>query len=289
MAHESMFDRIVIVDWSANSTPKTGRDSIWIADHSVRDGSVRSANISTRLAAVDLLAELGQSPGRCLIGVDFSLGFPAGTAEALLLDGGPREAIWAELVTLISDDDRNRNNRFGVASELNARVSPGPGPFWGCPPSKATDFLTRAKVPCEPLPEWRAVEAQLRSVGRRPFSAWQLLGVGAVGSQSLVGIPAVSALVDRVRRAGRTIDVWPFTCGLSVPTADVVIAEVWPTLIDISEAVNDLGDSRVRDQVQVEALAAHLAAGDLRAMFTPEVPEHARDVVVSEEGWVLGA
>jgi hypothetical protein len=25
-----MFDRFVVVDWSASSTPKLGRDSIWI-------------------------------------------------------------------------------------------------------------------------------------------------------------------------------------------------------------------------------------------------------------------
>lgn len=289
MACESMFDRVVIVDWSANSTPKTGRDSIWIADHSVSDGSVRSANISTRSAALDLIVELGQARGRCLIGVDFSLGFPTGTADALGLGGVPREAMWAELVTLISDDNRNRNNRFVVASGLNGRMSPGAGPFWGCPPSTATEHLTTRKAPCAPLPEWRTVEAVLRSEGRRPFSAWQLLGAGAVGSQSLLGIPSVSALLDRLNEAGRTTDVWPFTCGLSVPTADVVVVEVWPTLVDISSMVGDIWDPRVRDHVQVEALAAHLATSDLESMFIPDVAAHARDIVVAEEGWVLGA
>jgi hypothetical protein len=289
MAHESMFDRIIIVDWSANSTPKRGRDSIWIANHSVPDGTVRSANISTRSAALDLLAELGQLPGRCLIGVDFSLGFPAGTAAALGLTGTPREAMWAELVTCIDDDDRNGNNRFEVASALNARMSPGAGPFWGCHPSKATGHLTSRKTSCAPLPEWRAVESQLRSEGRRPFSAWQLLGAGAVGSQSLLGIPAVSLLLDRLRDLGRTTDVWPFTCGLDVPTADVVVVEVWPTLVDISVAGDDIWDSRVRDHVQVEALAVHLAAGDVASLFVPRVPAGARDIVEREEGWVLGA
>ena len=51
-----MFDRFVVVDWSANSTPKRGRDSIWIA---VLDGhGVSVSNPSTRAAAEESLAEL---------------------------------------------------------------------------------------------------------------------------------------------------------------------------------------------------------------------------------------
>ena len=43
---------------------------------------------------------------------------------------------------------------------------------------------------------FRAAEEVLRSQGRRPFSSWQLFGAGAVGSQSLLGIP----MLDRLRR-----------------------------------------------------------------------------------------
>ena len=38
----STFDRFVFVDWSANSTPKTGKDSIWVAEASTgTDISIR--------------------------------------------------------------------------------------------------------------------------------------------------------------------------------------------------------------------------------------------------------
>lgn len=284
-----MFDRIVIVDWSANSTPKTGRDSIWIADLDAARGDVRTANVSTRVAAVDLLVELAIRPGRCLVGVDFSLGFPAGTAAALGLSGTPWEATWRLLSSMIDDDHRNANNRFAVAAELNRRVGAGPGPFWGCPPGHAGAHLTTTKAACEPLPQWRTVEDDLRSRGRRPFSAWQLLGAGAVGSQSLLGVPAVARLVERVAESGRTTDVWPFTGGLTVPLGDTVVVEVWPTLVDLAGDPGDVWETRVRDERQVVAVARHLATIDLADAFAPDVPIGRRADIVGEEGWVLGA
>ncbi len=113
----------------------------------------------------------------------------------------------AELGRLVDDDARNRNNRFGVASELNARMGAAPGPFWGCPPRAASASLTTTKPPPGPLAEWRTVESVLRERGHRPFSSWQLLGAGAVGSQSLLGIPMVMRLRERF---GGRLAVWPF-------------------------------------------------------------------------------
>ncbi|MEP4590461.1 MAG: cobalamin biosynthesis protein CbiG, partial [Ilumatobacter sp.] len=209
MRGASMFERIVVVDWSASSTPTTGKDSIWIAELHVASGHLSTVNPPTRTAACDLLMHLASGSGRCLVGVDFSLGFPAGTADAVGLTGVPWAVTWELLAATIVDDERNANNRFEVARELNETMSSGPGPFWGCHPSRASSHLTSTKVPCDPLPEWRTVEAELRRRGMRPFSAWQLLGAGAVGSQSLVGIAAMSRLLDRLVTSGRSVDVWP--------------------------------------------------------------------------------
>lgn len=276
----------MIVDWSANSAPKRGADSVWVADLDNATGTLRTANLATRSAAVELLTELATFPGRCLVGVDFSLGFPAGTADALGVRGTPWRETWTFLAATIEDDDRNSNNRFEVAAAMNEQLSPGPGPFWGCHPAKASEWLTTTKVPCDPLPEWRTIESELRARGKRPFSSWQLLGAGAVGSQSLLGIPAMSRLLRRVTEAGRTVDVWPFTTGFAVPSADVVLVEVWPSLVDLPEV--DIWETRVRDERQVVAVAEHLAQVDLSAAFSPDLPTGARDVVVAEEGWVLG-
>lgn len=289
-----MFDRFVVVDWSANSTPKHGRDSIWIA---VADADgVRVANPATRAEAERRLHDVVDAGGgtRTLIGVDVSLGCPAGTAAALGLDvGDPWRSTVEALSSLITDDDRNVNNRFAVAAELNGRMTGGPGPFWGCPPTAASATLAPTKPSrFAPVAEWRTVETVLRSHGRRPFSVWQLLGAGAVGGQSLLGIPVVHRLM---RRWPDRVAVWPTTTGLAVPelsAGSVVIAEVWPSMMEpMMVDTSDVGDM-VRDEVQVRTTVAWMvalsASGAFAALFAPAVPDAARRIVEREEGWVLG-
>lgn len=284
-----MFDRFVVVDWSANSTPKLGRDSIWIGVHE-HSGVVSATNLATRDAAEAFLVGLLESDPAVstLVGVDFSLGFPAGTAAALGLAGVPWSAMWALLTERISDDVRNANNRFAVAAELNQRLTGGASPFWGCPPSGAGDHLATTKPPTtEPLAQFRAAEEVLRRQGRRPFSSWQLLGAGAVGSQSLLGIPRIGRLRDRF---GDRVEIWPFTTGLQAPVLDtgaIVVAEVWPSMLDVDDA-----GAEVRDAAQVGATARWLcesdAAGDLGALFSPPLSPQVTAAARTEEGWVLG-
>jgi precorrin-8X/cobalt-precorrin-8 methylmutase len=248
-----------------------------------------------------------------LLGADLSLGYPAGTAAALGLAGGPHASMWALLAERIEDDERNRNNRFEVAAWMNEQISGGAAPFWGCPPSRSAPTLTPTKPPpaatSEPLhcrstgssrrsrgrgldldhglSEWRHVEAQLRESGHRPASSWQLLGAGSVGSQSLTGVP----VLERLRRLlPERFEVWPFTTGLDVPevrTGSVVVCEVWPSLWPI-----EIGHGRIRDEVQVESTARRLAdldsRGELAAAFCPAVATEIRACIESEEGWVLG-
>jgi precorrin-8X/cobalt-precorrin-8 methylmutase len=285
-----VFDRIVVVDWSANSTPKVGADSIWIADD---DGAtVDCHNPATRSAAFDHLVSIVEA-GRhrqTLIGVDMSLGYPGGTAEALGLSGVPWESTWALLAATINDGADNRNNRFEVAAALNERMGAPPGPFWGRPASADPDARLTAKRPSRSTdtpPPWRIVEQRLRHEGRRPSSAWQLLGAGSVGSQMLVGIP----VVERLRRlAPEHVEVWPFTTGLVAPQRRpglVVVAEVWPTLVPCDHV-----DHPVRDARQVIASAHQLRRsvddGGIAALFAPSVAAPDRDRIVGEEGWILG-
>jgi hypothetical protein len=281
-----LFERIVVVDWSASNSPTTGADSVWIA---VADADgIELSNPSTRRAALAEIATAANAVGSTLIGVDFSLGFPRGTAEALNMVGRPWRAMWELLGAAISDDDRNRNNRFAVASSLNAEVANGAaGPFWGCPPAQRTNYLTSTKPAREVRwpPEWRHVEARLRDEGLRPFSAWQLLGAGAVGSQSLVGIAAL----ERLRwNLGERLCVWPFDTGLAAPTdADVVVAEVWPSRWPVT-----VPSDMVKDAAQVQVTAQRLldmnTEGTLGALFAPLVESSQLDDVLDEEGWVLG-
>lgn len=289
---DRLFDRIVVADWSAAATPRRGADSIWMA--TADSSGCVIANIPTRFEALDAIVAAGVAGQRTLLAVDFSLGFPAGTATALGLVGTPWSSMWGLIDAEIVDDHRNRNNRFDVAARLNAAFRAQDadggegGPFWGCPPARADERLTMTKpARVERWPaEFRTVETRLRARGKRPFSSWQLSGVGAVGSQSLMGIATLVALC---RRLGGDLSVWPFTTGLAAPPegARLTVAEVWPSLWPV-----DIPPGMVKDAAQVEATATRLrrmdALGELAAAFGPSVPDAAVDVVCGEEGWILG-
>src|SRR5437762_12862436 len=85
---DRLFDTYVIVDWSAASQPKTGRDSIWICRLGADGESF--CNPPTRHAAKGLLADMlaGASARgeRVVVGFDFPFGYPAGFAARLGLN-----------------------------------------------------------------------------------------------------------------------------------------------------------------------------------------------------------
>lgn len=280
----ALFDRIVIVDWSAQAEPKSGADSIWTFTH----GDVDAVNHRTRAAASIALIDLLRAPGPTLVGFDFPLGYPTGFSLDAQLEGpAPWAAAWEHLAASITDDDRNRNNRWAVAADLNSRL--GELRFWGVPPSQASSHLTVRKP--AGLDEFRTVERRLKQQHQHPASTWQLLGAGSVGSQALTGIPVVHRLRHHPDLRDRA-RVWPFETGLTVdpgvhhPQA-VVIAEVWPSAIPFSHI-----DHAVKDAQQVIALARHYAEldenGHLAAMFRPDLDPATAAVVVDEEGWILG-
>lgn len=279
-----MFDRIVIVDWSAAATPKLRSDSIW----TYCLGDDLAVNHRTRAASFAALVDLLRLPGTTLLGFDFPLGYPAGFAAAAGFVGPtPWQATWRFLTEHLVDDERNRNNRWAVAADLNRRLAERR--FWGVPRRYAGDHLTVRKPPI--VDEYRTVESRLRHCGLRPFSTWQLLGAGSVGSQTLTGIPVVHRLRHHPDLAARS-RIWPFETGLTTdPTshhrAAIVIAEVWPSAIP-----HDTGLHAIKDACQVMTLARYYAGldatGDLAAHFHPHLDPATEAKVVGEEAWVLG-
>jgi hypothetical protein len=288
-----MFDRIVIVDWSAANHRKKGRDSIWICQH----GS-EPLNLGTRVEArahlEELLADAIKKGERTLIGFDFPFGYPAGFASRLGFHGEePWRAVWDEIARLIRDGDDNRNNRFCVGAELNRRVSRKRFPFWGCPVGFAHDFLgprhNGGHDKDEPLKEHRLIDEWM--VGAQP--CWKLAYTGSVGSQALTGIPVVRHLRNHLRFTDHA-RVWPFETGLQEPAGDarIVFAEVWPSwwrdwkTTQQPDEVND--KAQVRHVARV--LTDHDADGTLAAIFAgdPLLTEEQRAVVETEEAWTLG-
>jgi len=289
-----MFDDVIIVDWSAAAVPRRGKDSIWIAHANRRTAVVEHlVNVPTRTAAqvwleaaIDRLLETGR---RTMIGVDFSLGYPRGFAEILHRAVGEGAAghsaatVRRALSALIVDDASNANNRFEVANAINAASTTAL--FWGRPAQRTeltalspTLALPEGLVP-NPLERFRRTEVVS---GQRLATNWQLLGVGSVGSQVLMGLPVVDALVRRFDAA-----VWPFD-----PLVDsaVVIAETWPGLFAVGQP-----DGEVRDAWQVRSTAQRLAGfseEEWELCFAPPsllaLSDEERAVVTCEEGWMFG-
>ncbi len=301
-----LFNAYVMVDWSASSTKKVGADSIWVGvlKRDIRFRPTFEAhNPPTRHAAElllrEVLADLKRRGDRALIGFDFPLGYPAGTAERLKLSGEPWSATWRFLAGALVDKPDNLNNRATVAARMNRIISDGPRPFWGTPrPADAQTMLSKTK-PVDylaGLPEFRHAERATRGRGDGRSGAktvWQLTGNGSVGSQALTGMPAVKRLRDEL---GERALVWPFeTRWKALSEADLagkdaLLVEIYPALV----AVSPLPDEAPLDRTQVRGLCEHFSRldeqGRLAAAFAPPKDASPETVaqVEGEEGWILG-
>lgn len=300
-----LFDSYVIVDWSAASKPTEGADSIWVGALTP-DARFRmrfdAINPSTRARAKDILTDvltrLTRRGDKVLLGFDFSLGYPEGTAEALQLKG--ESPAWKRMADFVSremkDKPDNTNNRFPLAARMNRMISGEAFPFWGVTSKKDTVTTlgpkrARDHGAGDPA-EYRHAETWAQTHHRaRPQSVWKLAYTGSVGSQSLTGIPVVMSL----REAFPESRIWPFETGWKAFDRDgldslqIVIAEVYPSLVPTSP---DKGE--IRDRAQVRAIAESFLArdskGELGRAFAPPdgFPELAIPSIVNEEGWILG-
>ena len=297
-----LFDSYVMVDWSAASKPATGADSIWIGaltPDSRLKLAFKATNPPTRAKALadleDLLASCLKRGDRVLMCVDFPLGFPAGTAEALKLKGEPWQAIRDFLLKEMKDKPDNSNNRFALAARMNRLMSGGPFPFWGCSKKDELTTLSVKKTrehEAGEIPEFRIVEnAALDARKARPQPVWKIAYAGAIGGQTLTGIPAI----ERLRQTFPALRVWPFEIPLAKLDEDslegvrIVVAEILPSLNSTRQEATE-----IRDEAQVrsacEALAERDASGKLGAMFAGDakLSDTQKAKIVSEEGWILG-
>jgi hypothetical protein len=317
-----LFDRYIAVDWSANNGPKSGKDSIWTAE-ATRSGREASRNPSTRSAAMadlvsTLISALARSE-RVMVGFDFAFGYPRGAAEAIARvatpsptlptrgrvserlgldasdtsplvgeDGrGVREPrwrqLWHHLHNSIQDSDLNLSNRFDVAASINLAIGPH---YWGHPHGRTIPGLTpRRPLDCyTAISERRTVEAHARG----PQPVWKLTGVGAVGSQTLLGIARLEAL-RRHPILGPQIAVWPFDTdferNLSRP---ITLVEIYPSLLPLTSAPSP------KDRAQVEICVDRYAAFDQQNLLgqflsaPPGLSPFDRAAAIAEEGWIAG-
>lgn len=284
------FDSVIIADWSAASTPTSAtrrENAIWVGccshgdqtEQHFRTRETAERHIRTRIAT---LIDEGR---RALVGFDFAFGYPAGFA-ARLTGSADAASVWCWLADQIEDAADNTNNRFAVASAINGQFG-GAGPFWSHPQRQFHAALPTRKNGIDyarlGVAEFRAVEQTVASAK----STWMLCNPGAVGSQSLMGLP----MIHRLSQLG-DVSVWPF----QPPTTPIVLAEVYPSLL--SRAVNLAmqsarasgdTDTAVKDRLQTRILAQAFfvlsQANQMAALFDlPAALPH-----IEEEGWILGA
>lgn len=266
MTAKPHFDAYLMVDWSARSTPETGKDSIWIYLNKRGGTSLQIENPATRAEAMlrlrELLAELCEAGISTLVGFDFAFGFPAGFAKQLGINGDSKwSGVWAKISRLVVDCDDNSNNRFRVASKLNRQISGGPAPFWNCPKNQETQYLTRSAPAGDAysfFADRRHTEKERSNA--RTHSPFRLFTAGSVGSQMLL---------ERETRSWR-----------------ILYAEIFPSVVEF-----DLDG--VKDKRQVEGLLKRFAeldeSGDLSRRFKGASPSelNLKKEVECEEGWIL--
>jgi hypothetical protein len=290
-----LFHAYVMVDWSAAAKPATGADSIWIGiiKRNVRfQPTYEAHNPPTRTQAEALisatLADLAKRGERTLVGFDFPLAFPRGTAAAMKLAGPPWSALLDFLAAEMRDKPTNANNRFQVAAKMNRVMTGEAFPFWGAPARDAQTTLM-VKRPREhgpnDLPEFRLAEEKAKGAS----SVWKLYYQGSVGGQALTGAPMIRRLMKE--RAG--VRLWPFETGWRpISAADLggveaVFAEIYPSMFPARPGPNE-----IKDAAQVRAAAEHFAAldekGQLARVFGPAGEDPRRTIVEQEEGWILG-
>jgi precorrin-6y C5,15-methyltransferase (decarboxylating) CbiE subunit len=287
-----LFDTIAIVDWSAAAhpgprAPRANNIFIAVAGGSRAAPPAYHRTRHSAMAALNALADAEIAAGRrLLVGVDFPLGYPVGTARRIA-GAAHAGALHARLADLVEDGADNASNRFALAASLNGLFA-GEGPFWGCPAGAAHPGLGPRKPPRDAShpPELRAADVAMR--GAQPV--WKLFTTGSVGSQALLGIAAIARFAARL---GDDCALWPFDGGFVAPEAAVVVAEIYPSLIDGAIRAAQ-GAGEILDAAQVRVLAhafARLDRGDaLAPLFAPPagVASEALDIAAREEGWCLG-
>ncbi len=277
------FDDFIMVDWSANSKRKTGKDSIWVA--SLKGAS---ENPSTREECCeylkDKLLDAIKRKKRILCAFDFCFGFPIGAIEELRKKEDKEKSnlknwewLWEYLCDKIDDKPNNENNRFEVASKMNSMISGGNWPFWGFPynskePKPKHISIKKGKEPKNnKLKEKRFTEEE-----KGGLSVWQLLYNGSVGSQSLLGMARLQELRKDLKEH---IGVYPFE---DCSKVNIVFAEAY-----FSHKILKLNNKiKPKDKAQVVAAVEYCKKlqdeKELKNLF---VKHNNSDIL--EEGWIF--
>ena len=286
-----------MVDWSAANSRTTGKDSIWVAEWMRDSKYIILTNYPTREEAYNYLTGImdkaSKNKNRLLIGFDFAFGYPADAYDKFKCkDKNVKcknwEYLWTLISTRITDNHRNKNNRFEIANKLNLYFT-GVGPFWRHPNPNDNRFGNLPYYQPDGYDDWLPSEFRLVEdlVGNQPrinpSSVWELYNPGSVGSQVLMGIPTLQKLKER--KKGEDCIFWPFQ---DLDKNKHVIAEIYPSIWD--EEYRNIGLVKDAGQVKtvVQQLSCHDEKGDLKNLLNEPYKHDKKDIITEKEGWILG-
>lgn len=253
--------RSIAVDWSGAAVG--ARRKIWLCE--VEAGRVRRLEAGrSREELIDhLIEEAGRRPD-FVVGLDFAFSFPAPFL---------RKRLHSEVATVWKE--------AALRGEDWLARCPNP-PFWGKPGKRKPRFD-------DGVLQRRTEHSLAQETGAKPFSVFQIGGVGAVGVGSIRGMP----LLTRLREAGFAI--WPF----DRPHLPLVV-EIWPRIFIgavrksrpverrrlLESRYQDLAEPFFRDAAESDDAFDALVSALEMDRYRPEMErlERAQDEVTALEG-----
>ena len=313
-----LFDFYIMVDWSGGARRRGGRaDTIWIAFGPRTADAASTVSPHSRTEAIQLVESIldktVRSKQHALLCFDFAYGYPVDFAAALQAVTGksdrdlPWITVWQYLGEHLKDDEgtvpgarpSNRSNRFEVADQINALLSPDSktaGPFWCAPQGAAWPYIPQKQPPESFKTAQGYVVKRHRLTDKRAGSGspFRLFGTASVGSQSLTGIARLHQLRNDPKFAAISA-VWPFETDWATKAkwlpkhVSILHAEIYPSVR------NSMPDE-IKDRGQVRAMwqwASDLDCDDLlwREFCRPiEVETGSKEDLAIQltEGWILG-
>lgn len=280
-----LFDVYISVDFSGSNDPARQRCGIAFAEWDrsispdVRMGFTRS---EVTLYVLERIIHHDSNGKRVLCGFDFQYSFPQGFWRALtglpetwtnILQGMANGV--ADLPAVVEEPKSNARLWADMANQRIARVMEvRSGPFWGpnFSPAKDPKFLhTRFE-------KLRLVEKRDRRFKQPIF---KIGGRGAVGLQSLCGIPHLFFLRNSCMLKQIMLHCWPFDGWDPVGSTHFLVE--WFPAIQNKGRKGDKEDALAC----VKWAKAKDDQGELSKYLTPRLSDIDKAQVASE-GWVLG-
>jgi hypothetical protein len=282
-----LFDVYIAVDFSGSKDQSRQKSSIVVAEAQCGTASKIQKDRFTRWEAVLYLLQrilhYNSDGKRVLCGFDFCYAFPRGFWSDLT----DRSEAWDEVIADMANglaqlpaiEEKPESNARRWAEIVNQKISRrfeiGSGPFWGPGFSQLKD--PRFPFSKVSFSEYRLAER--RGPGFKPI--FKIGGQGAVGLQSLCGMPYLHHIRTTCLQQKAPLHCWPFD-GWEPEGPAHFLVEWYPALY------NEGTKSHEADALACVNWAMELDGREgLRSYFVPDLSEEKRNQATIE-GWVLG-